>query len=134
MGTDGEYAGERIVLPSLSGRAAKCVVIGRSSSCDVKMALDDQISRRHAQVRSRPPAPAPPTRASVRLSISPDPPSPALQIEWRDGVLSLRDLGSTYGTQLNGGKLAGTSSALKAGDIIGMGASSFELRALNEYA
>ncbi len=49
-------------------------------------------------------------------------------------MLSLRDLGSTYGTQLNGGKLAGTSSALKAGDIIGMGASSFELRALNEYA
>ena len=62
------------------------------------------------------------------------PSSPAPQIEWRDGVLSLRDLGSTYGTQLNGGKLAGTSSALKAGDIIGMGASSFELRALNEYA
>ena len=35
-------------------------------------------------------------------------------------MLSLRDLGSTYGTQLNGGKLAGTSSALKAGDIIGV--------------
>ena len=75
--------------------------------------------------------------AHPRLCPSPyltDPSSPYLQIEWRDGVLSLRDLGSTYGTQLNGGKLAGTSSALKAGDIIGMGASSFELRALNEYA
>ena len=62
VGTDGEYAGERIVLPSLSGRAAKCVVIGRSSSCDVKMALDDQISRRHAQVRGRPPVHEPQTQ------------------------------------------------------------------------
>jgi len=76
-----------------------------------------------------------PPAAPTSATISPDhPSSPSLQIEWRDGVLSLRDLGSTYGTQLNGGKLAGTSSALKAGDIIGMGASSFELRALNEYA
>ena len=74
VGTDGEYAGERIVLPSLSGRAAKCVVIGRSSSCDVKMALDDQISRRHAQVRGRPrdmPPHSPPAPLSVSLSHRP---------------------------------------------------------------
>ena len=72
-------------------------VLGRSSSCEVKLARDDQISRRHAQ------------------------------IEARDGGLWVRDLGSTYGTMLNGTKLDG-SGPLKPGDSLAIGASSFRLQ------
>ena len=104
LGVEGEYGGERVPLPQLLVRAlhkeaaaSGCVaVLGRSSSCEVKLARDDQISRRHAQ------------------------------IEGRDGALYLRDLGSTYGTLLNGVKLEGAAQ-LQPGDTVGLGASTFRL-------
>ncbi len=71
VGAVGVYAGEVTQLPpelSKNGVA----VLGRSSSCDVTLTNDDQVSRRH------------------------------LQIEARDGKLWVRDLDSTYGTKVNG--------------------------------
>ena len=83
-------------VPTTANAAAKTILLGRSSSCDVTLSRDDQISRRHAQ------------------------------LEGRDGALYLRDLGSTYGTLLNGAKLEG-SAQLQPGDTVGLGASSFRL-------
>ena len=68
LGVDGEYMGEQLALPALPSGAnapVKIMLIGRSSSCDVTLSRDDQISRRH------------------------------MQIEARDGKLLARDLGST---------------------------------------
>ena len=67
LGVDGEYVGEQLALPfpCISTAVAKTILLGRSSSCDVTLSRDDQISRRH------------------------------MQIEVRDGRLFARDLGST---------------------------------------
>ena len=72
-------------------------VVGRSSSCDVTFTRDDQISRRHAQV------------------------------EVREGKAYLRDLGSTYGTKLNGVTIT-SESQIRPGDTLTLGASSFRLQ------
>ncbi|KOO32391.1 fha domain containing protein [Chrysochromulina tobinii] len=103
LGTDGEYHGEIIALPGATrvpGCAPKTLLIGRSSSCDVTLSRDDQISRRH------------------------------LQLEVRDGRLFLRDLGSTYGTRLNGRVLGSEAAEVTAGDAVVIGASSFVLQAI----
>ena len=103
LGTDGEYHGEIIALPGATrvpGGAPKILLIGRSSSCDVTLSRDDQISRRH------------------------------LQLEVRDGRLFLRDLGSTYGTRLNGRVLGSEAAEVTAGDAVVIGASSFVLQAI----
>ena len=101
---DGEYAGEVVPLPPL-GPANASVLIGRSSSCDVTLGRDDQISRRH------------------------------VQIEWRDGGLYVRDLGSTYGTRVNASAVDGKAHvALRPGDVLGMGASTFQLQAITPPA
>ena len=103
LGTDGEYHGEIIALPGatrVTGGAPKILLIGRSSSCDVTLSRDDQISRRH------------------------------LQLEVRDGRLFLRDLGSTYGTRLNGRVLGSEAAEVTAGDAVVIGASSFVLQAI----
>jgi len=76
VGIEGEYIGE-VVPMALAMGADGCIVLGRSSSCDITLARDDQISRRH------------------------------LQISGRDGCIFVRDLGSTYGTWLNKTKLEG---------------------------
>lgn len=101
LGVEGEYMGESVQLPSLLGAASgKLVLVGRSSSCDVTLSRDDQISRRH------------------------------VQIEARDGGKSLfvRDLGSTYGTKLNGKVLGAESVQISVGDVLVLGASTFHLQ------
>ena len=101
IGTEGEYAGETVSLPIKLGAAGatQIVTVGRSSSCEVTLSRDDQISRRH------------------------------LQIEYASGgKVLLRDLGSTYGTRLNGKALTPTAVAAKAGDVISLGTSSFQVR------
>ena len=101
FGVDGEYMGEQLPLPPIAiGSSAKIFLIGRSSSCDVTLSRDDQISRRH------------------------------MQIEARDGKLMARDLGSTYGTRVNGKALGAEAVELKAGDVLMLGASSFQLQAV----
>ena len=82
-----------------SAAPAKTILLGRSSSCDVTLSRDDQISRKH------------------------------MQIESKDGKLVARDLGSTYGTRLNGKALVPNESMeLKPGDVLVLGASSFMLQ------
>ena len=102
LGVEGEYMGEvlALTLPWGVGAAAKTILLGRSSSCDVTLSRDDQISRRH------------------------------MQIEGRDGKLIARDLGSTYGTKVNGKALNGEPAEVKPGDVIMLGASSFQLQAV----
>ena len=102
LGVEGEYMGEVLdmTLPWGAGAAAKTILLGRSSSCDVTLSRDDQISRRH------------------------------MQIEGRDGKLIARDLGSTYGTKVNGKALNGEPAEVKPGDVIMLGASSFQLQAV----
>lgn len=105
LGVDGEYMGEQMSLPALAcgpGAPAKTILLGRSSSCDVTLSRDDQISRRH------------------------------MQIEARDGKLMARDLGSTYGTRINGKALGAEAAELKPGDVLVLGASSFQLQALGK--
>jgi len=101
LGCEGEYMGEQIAMPVFVGPSAptKTILLGRSSSCDVTLSRDDQISRRH------------------------------LQVEARDGRLFVRDLGSTYGTRINNKTLGAESAELKVGDVLGVGASSFQLLA-----
>ncbi|KAL3893845.1 MAG: hypothetical protein SGPRY_013978, partial [Prymnesium sp.] len=66
VGLEGEYAGEVLALPlSLLSVGKKSVILGRSSACDVTLARDDQVSRKH------------------------------LQIDVVDGKLMVQDLGST---------------------------------------
>ena len=66
VGVEGEYCGEVLPVPlSLGDGGGKTAVLGRSSSCDVTLGRDDQISRKH------------------------------LQIDVCDGKLMVRDLGST---------------------------------------
>ena len=100
MGVEGEYMGEVMGLSVVAGAGApaKTILLGRSSSCDVTLGRDDQVSRRH------------------------------MQIEARDGKLFARDLGSTYGTKLNGKPLGGEAAELKVGDLLVLGASSFQLK------
>ena len=132
LGIDGEYMGEQLALPAVSGTSgpAKIILIGRSSSCDITLSRDDQISRRH------------------------------MQIEARDGKLLARDLGSTcavqhaktrpcvwshsltapwhrfclrrYGTRINGKALGAEAAELKPGDVLVLGASSFQLQSLGK--
>ena len=105
LGVDGEYMGEQLVLPGmpvLPGQPSKMILIGRSSSCDVTLSRDDQISRRH------------------------------MQIEARDNKMFARDLGSTYGTRINGKALGSEAAELKAGDVLVLGASSFQVQAVGK--
>ena len=70
IGLHGDYRGEVIKLPvgfpGSPNAPKQTIILGRSSSCDVTLARDDQISRRH------------------------------LQMESRDGKVFAKDLGSTY--------------------------------------
>ena len=105
LGVDGEYMGEQLALPGvpvLPGQPSKMILIGRSSSCDVTLSRDDQISRRH------------------------------MQIEARDNKMFARDLGSTYGTRINGKALGSEAAELKAGDVLVLGASSFQVQAVGK--
>mmetsp|Transcript_32021 Transcript_32021/g.52891 ORF Transcript_32021/g.52891 Transcript_32021/m.52891 type:complete len:101 (-) Transcript_32021:300-602(-) len=94
---EGDYTGELMILP-LTLATAGMIVLGRSSSCEVTLARDDQISRRHVQLESK------------------------------DNKLYLRDLGSTYGTRLNGKAINTEAAAMRPGDVIGLGSSSFRLQ------
>jgi hypothetical protein len=104
LGLEGEYAGKRIALPlqvGAEGRAAvegRVAVVGRSSSCDVTLPKDDQISRRHAEIATR------------------------------GGKAWVRDLGSTYGTRLNGGLIGEALVQLRPGNVLRIGSSSFRLQ------
>lgn len=101
LGVDGEYMSEILPLSLLFGPGApsKTIVVGRSSSCDVTLSRDDQISRKH------------------------------MEIVGKDGKLYARDLGSTYGTRLNGKSLVQSEPLeLKPGDVLVLGASSFQLQ------
>ena len=100
LGVEGEYMGEQIGLPLVLGSAstALTILVGRSSACEVTLSRDDQISRRH------------------------------LQLETRDGRLYARDLGSTYGTRLNGQSLGAEPAEVLPGDVLVIGASSFQLQ------
>jgi hypothetical protein len=99
IGVEGEYAGETLTLP-LHASDVGLIVIGRSSSCEVTLARDDQISRRHVEVQAR------------------------------DGKLFIRDLGSTYGTRLNGTAVGDEHVQVRPGDVVSVGTSSFRLQAL----
>lgn len=100
VGIDGEYSGETVLLPLESGSSSGTFVIGRSSSCNVTLSRDDQISRRHVEVQAR------------------------------EGKLFIRDLGSTYGTKLNGLALGDHVEQVRPGDTVTMGTSSFRLQTL----
>ena len=65
VGVEGEYNGEVLPVPLSLSADGGTAVLGRSSSCDVTLGRDDQISRKH------------------------------LQIDVCDGKLMVRDLGST---------------------------------------
>jgi hypothetical protein len=99
IGVEGEYSGETVLLPLHAGDVGS-FVLGRSSSCDVTLGRDDQISRRHVQA------------------------------EARDGKLFIRDLGSTYGTRLNGTAVGDEQVQVRPGDVVSVGTSSFRLQAL----
>ena len=48
---EGEYSGEVLRVPlSIKAEGQKTVTLGRSSSCDVTLGRDDQISRKHLQI------------------------------------------------------------------------------------
>ena len=103
LGVEGEYMGELLPIALLFGASApaKTILLGRSSSCDVTLSRDDQISRKH------------------------------MQMESKDGKLIARDLGSTYGTRLNGKALVpNEATEFKPGDVLVLGASSFMLRSV----
>eukprot|EP00967_Tisochrysis_lutea_P098127 scaffold144660_cov28-Tisochrysis_lutea.AAC.2 len=104
VGIDGEYSGETVLLPLESGSSSGTFVIGRSSSCNVTLSRDDQISRRHVEVQAR------------------------------EGKLFIRDLGSTYGTKLNGLALGDHVEQVRPGDTVTMGTSSFRLQTLYSVA
>lgn len=78
--------------------ATGMALLGRSSSCDVTFSKDDQISRRH------------------------------LKLEAREGSLFVSDLGSTYGTRINGKTVGADPALLRQGDVLGMGTSTFQLQ------
>jgi len=99
IGVEGEYSGETVTLPLHFGDQGT-FVIGRSSSCEVTLPRDDQISRRHVEGQAR------------------------------DGKLFIRDLGSTYGTSLNGTAVGDDYVQVRPGDVISVGTSSFRLQAL----
>lgn len=99
VGMEGEYSGEVLAVPlSLAAEGRSTAVLGRSSSCDVTLGRDDQISRKH------------------------------LQMDVREGKLLVRDLGSTYGTRLNGKALTAAAALVQPGDMLSIGASCFKLR------
>ncbi|MGY1686407.1 ATP-binding cassette domain-containing protein [Geodermatophilus sp. SYSU D00867] len=97
----GGHGGPELLVRSVSGgqrpgadagpAAERVVVIGRDPACDVVVADDPMVSRRHAAIELGAP-----------------------------GTAVVRDLGSSNGTYLNGTRLAGTA-VLTAGDTIGMG-------------
>ncbi|KAL1507667.1 hypothetical protein AB1Y20_007283 [Prymnesium parvum] len=101
VGLEGEYSGDVLNLPLPFGDGVdRSAVLGRSSSCDVTLNRDDQISRKH------------------------------LQILIRGGKLMVEDLGSTYGTRLNGKPLTAAAAPFQAGDTLSFGASTFKLQCL----
>jgi hypothetical protein len=103
LGVEGEYMGELLPIALLFGASAPAntILLGRSSSCDVTLSRDDQISRKH------------------------------MQMESKDGKLIARDLGSTYGTRLNGKALVpNEATEFKPGDVLVLGASSFMLQSV----
>ncbi|WP_369252203.1 FHA domain-containing protein [Geodermatophilus amargosae] len=71
--------------------AERAVVIGRDARCDLVVADDPMVSRRHAAIDVTGP-----------------------------GTASVRDLGSSNGTYVNGSRVSG-AAALTAGDAIGVG-------------
>lgn len=77
--------------PAVPPAGRREVVIGRDPGCDLVLAADPMVSRRHAAI---------------------DVPRP--------GTAFLRDLGSSNGTFLNGARVTGAAS-LRAGDAIGVG-------------
>ena len=66
------------------------------------LSRDDQISRRH------------------------------MQIDCRDGKLFARDLGSTYGTRVNGKSLGAEAVEIKPMDVLILGASTFQLKPMGK--
>ena len=47
VGVEGEYSGEVLPVPLSLSAEGGTAVLGRSSSCDVTLGRDDQISRKH---------------------------------------------------------------------------------------
>ena len=70
--------------------------------------------------------------ARARPSPRPPLPSPslALTVSLALALAQVRDLGSTYGTRVNGKPLGAEPTEVKVGDVVILGASSFQLQAV----
>jgi pSer/pThr/pTyr-binding forkhead associated (FHA) protein len=85
-------------LEAAAAKSDRGIVLGRSRSLSDKVVDDPSISRRHAK------------------------------FFLADGMLMVEDMGSAYGTKINGKKLgANEAGALKPGDKLGIGGVTLEV-------
>lgn len=95
IGIKGPYEGETFWMPSAPNTTTR-LVLGRSTSCDIPLAKDDEVSSKHARV------------------------------DVKNDTFKLVDTNSTNGTFVNLDKLARKAHVLRPGDMVTLGASTFK--------